>query len=242
MPLLAIIRVFGGVPWNHVLSSLCITLTTAIFTGALSFLFSIYNRQAHLVIIRTFLVCFLFYIIPPIILQFLQLLYRVTVIPKTALYYINPFIVMSMDTTLMLRPSSAALTQPWQLHCVIMLGLSSFLLAISTLCVRKVARRQATGQAGIFTTRKERRLANGKGKIKTDRIGRTINIWPVKGPPIALSVLTPPVCVIRPEPVTPTNSRAAPRYPPLIAPAVPSTVTDPASSVTDDVPVTATPP
>jgi ABC-2 type transport system permease protein len=30
LPLLAIVRVFGGVPWNYVVSSLCITLTTVI--------------------------------------------------------------------------------------------------------------------------------------------------------------------------------------------------------------------
>lgn len=184
LPLLAIIRVLGGIPWDYVLSSLCITLTAAIFTGALSFLFSIYNRQAHLVMIRTFLVCFLFYIMPPLILQLLRFVYQVTIIPDSVLYYINPFIAMNSETFRMLRPSSVAFTQSWQLHCAIMLGLASFLLTISTLCLRKVARRQATGQAGIFATRKERRLTYGKGRMKADSMARTINIWPVKGPPI----------------------------------------------------------
>ena len=43
LPLLAIIRVLGGVAWNYVLSSLCITLTAVIFAGALSMHFSISN-------------------------------------------------------------------------------------------------------------------------------------------------------------------------------------------------------
>jgi len=33
LPLLAIVRVFGGVPWGFVISSLCITLTAVIFAG-----------------------------------------------------------------------------------------------------------------------------------------------------------------------------------------------------------------
>ena len=41
LPLLAIIRVMGGVPWNYVISSLCINLTVIIFIGSLSLFFSI---------------------------------------------------------------------------------------------------------------------------------------------------------------------------------------------------------
>jgi ABC-type transport system involved in multi-copper enzyme maturation permease subunit len=38
LPLLAIIRIFGGVPWDYVISSVCITLTAAVLVGALSLL------------------------------------------------------------------------------------------------------------------------------------------------------------------------------------------------------------
>jgi len=53
LPLLAIIRVMGGVPWNYVISSLCITLTTVIFVGSLSLFYSIFCRRAYAVIIMT---------------------------------------------------------------------------------------------------------------------------------------------------------------------------------------------
>ncbi|MCK4624610.1 MAG: ABC transporter permease subunit, partial [Phycisphaerae bacterium] len=46
----------------------------------------------------------------------------------------------------------------WPLHCVIMLGGSALVLAACVRIVRKVALRQATGAAGVFTTRKQRRL------------------------------------------------------------------------------------
>jgi len=53
LPMLAIVRIFGGVPWNYVLSSLCITLTAVIFAGSLSLHFSINDRRAYVVIIKT---------------------------------------------------------------------------------------------------------------------------------------------------------------------------------------------
>jgi ABC-type transport system involved in multi-copper enzyme maturation permease subunit len=48
LPLLAIVRIFGGVPWDYIISSLCITLTTVAFVGSLSLLFSIFSRRSLL--------------------------------------------------------------------------------------------------------------------------------------------------------------------------------------------------
>ena len=51
MPVLAIIRVFGGIPWQFVFSSFCITLTAVIFAGSLSLLFStIYRNSYHVIV------------------------------------------------------------------------------------------------------------------------------------------------------------------------------------------------
>jgi ABC-type transport system involved in multi-copper enzyme maturation permease subunit len=184
LPLLAIIRAFGGVPWDFVISSFCITLSVAIFTGAVGLLFSIYNKQTHTVILGTLFACFLFYVVPSLILQLLRFTYNVLIVPETVLFYINPFIAMSSVTDRMVTPSSAVLQQSWLLHCAIMSCLSTLLLGISMLCIRSVGRRQATGQAGILLTRKERRLADRKNKINTCSIARLKKIRPVKGPPI----------------------------------------------------------
>jgi len=190
LPLLSIIRLFGGVPWNFVISSLCITLSAAIFTGALSLLFSIYNRQTHTVIIGTLFTCFLFYIVPSLILQLLRFAYNVSLFPETVLFYINPFIAIDTLTEQMLTPTSVALRQSWLMHCAIMSGLSALLLAISMLCIRSVGRRQATGQAGVLLTRKERRLADRKNRINTAKTKRIKKILKVKGPPIIWREIT----------------------------------------------------
>ena len=65
LPLLAIVRVFGGVPWDFLVSGLCVTLTTSLFVGSLSLLFSIFTRRAYSVIIVTILAMgFLFAVLP----------------------------------------------------------------------------------------------------------------------------------------------------------------------------------
>jgi ABC-type transport system involved in multi-copper enzyme maturation permease subunit len=184
LPLLAIIRVMGGVPWDYVVSSLCMTLTAAIFAGSVSMIFSITNRHSHSVIVRTVLICFLFYIGPPVVLQLVQFAYQVRIVSDATLFYVNPFIAMGFASQSMLSPASVGFALSWPLHCVIMLGLSALLLAFSTFCIRRVGLRQATGQAGIFLSRKERRKADGHLRPKTVLYGVSRRIRPVKGPPI----------------------------------------------------------
>jgi ABC-type transport system involved in multi-copper enzyme maturation permease subunit len=184
LPLLAIIRVMGGVPWDYVVSSLCMTLTAAIFAGSVSLAFSITNRHSHSVIVRTVLVCFLFYFGPPIVVQLLQFAYQVRIVGEATLFYVNPFIAMGFASQCMLSPVSVGQAFSRPLHCVIMLGISSLLLIFSTLCVRKVGLRQATGQAGLFLSRRERRKADGKNRKKANSLMISRQIRRVKGSPI----------------------------------------------------------
>ncbi|TKJ33967.1 MAG: hypothetical protein CEE38_19170 [Planctomycetes bacterium B3_Pla] len=184
MPLLAIVRVFGGVPWDYVVLSLCVTFTAAIFTGSVSLLFSTYNRKTHAVIVRASSVCFLFYIGPSLIVGLLEFAYDVRIVSGSTLSYINPFIIMGVATANMLSSSAAGLAQSWSLHCAIMAGISILLLALTTMCVRRVGLRQATGQAGIFSSRKERRAANARRRAKPGPAAISGRIRSVKGPPI----------------------------------------------------------
>jgi ABC-type transport system involved in multi-copper enzyme maturation permease subunit len=166
-PILAIIRVFGGVPWNYVLSSICITLTSAIFAGSLSLFFSIYSCQSQSVIARTVLACFFLYAIPLIVYQIvgpgiLGYNYFYKLIPRFGLFFINPFLQMISITRSMNSPSPSVGNTYWLLHCVAMLGLSAALMTWSSISVRKTGLRQITGQAGLFLTRRERKIADKK--------------------------------------------------------------------------------
>ncbi len=47
LPLLAIVRVFGGVPWGFIVTGVCLTFSTAVFAGSLSLLASTWLPRAH---------------------------------------------------------------------------------------------------------------------------------------------------------------------------------------------------
>jgi ABC-type transport system involved in multi-copper enzyme maturation permease subunit len=173
LPLLAIVRIFGGVPWNYVLSSLCITLTAVIFAGSLSLYFSINNRRTYVVIIKTiFTLGVLFFFIPTITgVLFIPRWLPGMSTPTTAfplliaVIHINPFAAMSVNTAMMISSSTPRLmlmfaVTPigvsffyWPLHCVLMLGASALLIAMCVKVVRKVALRQAVGQIESVTNR-----------------------------------------------------------------------------------------
>ena len=189
LPILSIVRVFGGVPWGYVISGLCITLTAAVFAGSISLLLSIYTRHAHSVIVRTILICFLLYVAPPGVFALLRIAYGVVGV-DAVFPYINPFVAMSIHTGQMLAPSSVASGMIWPVHCAIMLGGSAFLLAVSTVSVRSAALRQAAGQTGAFSSWRERRAARRNRRTKVVPLVTAGKIRRVKGPPIIWKEMT----------------------------------------------------
>ena len=168
LPLLAIVRVFGGVPWGYVVSSLCITLTTIIFAGSLSLLFSIFTRKAYVVIIVTCVTLGVIFALLPLGIYAIWdvALTNTTVSEKSllaGLYLPNPYCNMFFNTMTMADPRAAARmpTFVWPLHCGIMLAASAVILFISVISVRRVALRQAAGQVGP-SSRKSR---SGKNAV-----------------------------------------------------------------------------
>ncbi len=169
LPLLAIIRVFGGVPWNYVVSSLCITLTTVIFVGSLSLFFSVFSRKAYAVILVTILTLFVVFGVLPYLCGVLWYLLthswpspRLTAI----IFFANPYGVLMYKTAMMASPMGAGgiggpATRLWYVHCGIMLAVSSVILFLSVCVVRRVALRQATGQSDASPSKK----AKSSGKV-----------------------------------------------------------------------------
>ena len=143
LPLLAIVRVFGGVPWHYVLTSLCITVSAVIFVGSLSLFFSIFSRRAYAVIILTILTLgSLFALLP-----FMTGMLCNTITghwPRKALteliFYPNPYFVLASNTEVMMSPRGVgSYNVSWSLHCGIMLAASALVLSLSVIMVRKVA-------------------------------------------------------------------------------------------------------
>lgn len=146
LPLLAIVRIFGGVPWDFVVSAACVTFTAVIFAGSLSLLLSISGRRSYAVILKTlFILGTLFGFLPALIEYFLQGTVFISLIPS-AFYYPNPFGVMFQITNQMLNPGAFTVQFNWLLHCAIMFTASAFNIALAVKFVRKAALAQAVGQ------------------------------------------------------------------------------------------------
>ena len=196
LPLLAIIRVMGGVPWNYVISSLCITLTTVIFVGSLSLFFSIFSRRAYAVIIMTIMTLGTIFALVPLGLYAVWGLTNPAISEKslfTIFFMPNPYCSMFINTIAMVEPRSAATLTfySWPLHCGIMLAASALLLFFSVFIVRKVALRQATGQLDSSSGKRRSRRA-----AKRDRAGQQAfagTIRRVIGPPIIWKELRSPM-------------------------------------------------
>ena len=196
LPLLAIIRVMGGVPWNYVISSLCITLTTIIFVGSLSLFFSIFSRRAYVVIIVTIITLGTIFALLPLGLYAVWDITNPTISERsvfTMIFLPNPYCSMFINTMAMAQPRTAAVMTfySWPLHCGIMLAASVFLLFVSMIMVRRVALRQATGQLdGSSGKRSSRRAANDTGVSQQAFAGA---IRRVVGPPIIWKELRSPM-------------------------------------------------
>ncbi|HUW19701.1 MAG TPA: ABC transporter permease subunit [Sedimentisphaerales bacterium] len=198
LPLLAVVRVFGGVPWDYVISGFCVTFSAAVFAGSLSLFFSIYVKKAHDVVIRTVLACIALYAVLPGLVKLLSSAYAPLKVLDSVLFHTNPFLVMTVQTEkVLLRPSST-FTLHWPLHCVAMICGSALLLALSTLCVRKAGLRQAIGQAGMFASRKERRIANKRLVCGADPAVAPGPIRHVSGPPVIWKETKIPIVAGRP--------------------------------------------
>jgi ABC-type transport system involved in multi-copper enzyme maturation permease subunit len=183
-PVLAIVRVFGGVPWDYIVSSLCITLTAAIFAASVSLLFSIHTKKAHEAASAATTFCGLFYIIPMGLVMALSIKYKFLTVGLPIASYTNPFAVMAENTDAMLLPAATAPAVSWPLHCLVMLVASSINLFLSSISVRTAGRRQAAGQLGLFASKKERKIAKKRITQKTYAQRPASPIKYVKGPPI----------------------------------------------------------
>ncbi|MHC4622678.1 MAG: ABC transporter permease subunit [Planctomycetota bacterium] len=195
LPLLAVVRVFGGVPWKYVISSLCITLTAVIFAGSLSLYFSIGNRRAYVVILKTvFTLGFLYGFVPSMGAALLH-----KVVPMNVLLPVlmlpNPFAAMPFSTIRGLSPGVAggAPFFSWPLHCAIMLAASALVLSVCVKIVRKVALRQAVGQLDPALKPKRRKKQNQPPQKNAERQLATGPIRRITGPPVLWKETNAPI-------------------------------------------------
>jgi len=201
LPLLAVVRVFGGVAWGYLLSSFCITLTAALFAAALSLYRSVKSRRSYIVVVRTVLALWMLYGALPVMLwalfggvvyspsgtfrawltnMGLSTAYLETVVWWFCVHF-NPavaFFANSMALGGGPGPFAAGLFD-WRLHCGVMLVMTLVLISWSAAVVRKVGLRQAVGllKPNKAKRSKRRRSATSVGEVQR----RSRPVWAGSG-------------------------------------------------------------
>jgi ABC-type transport system involved in multi-copper enzyme maturation permease subunit len=149
LPLLAVVRVFGGIAWEYVLAGLSITLTTMLLAASVSLFFSIYHRKSQIVVSRVLMAAGLVYGLLPLLVELLDD-YAISDVLARIVAAVNPFWLMMECTEKVLSPGGAVTAIPWFWHCLISIGITLAFILLATRVVRRVGRRQITGQEDAF--------------------------------------------------------------------------------------------
>jgi ABC-2 type transport system permease protein len=191
LPVLALVRVFGGVPWDYVVAGLCITLSGSIFAGSLSLLCSITNRHAY----QAVLAVGLWYIVVWGVLTWTLMLLPMTGFRRyawvaQALSLTNPFLALSAQTQAMIGASTrVGASVPLLWHCLTILGLAVVILALSVWKMRRVALVQQGGPS------RAARVWNRRGAARPRAASEPIRR--VKGAPVIWKELCTPLFLAR---------------------------------------------
>jgi len=201
LPILAIVRILGGVSWGYLLSSFCITLTAVLLAGSVSLLFSIWNRRAYAVITRAMFVLASFYFMLPMAIAALFLVPGLTSFGgrsgafshavQGVLAHINPSYAISHVTEQMLSPGGGGRFS-WPIHCLVMLVFSVVVLGSALKVVRQVALRQATGQLDLSENGRKKRRKRGTRSSTAADSSATGRIKRVVGPAVVWKELRAP--------------------------------------------------
>jgi ABC-type transport system involved in multi-copper enzyme maturation permease subunit len=140
MPVLAVVRGMGGVPWGFLTASLCVTVTAVIFAASVSLVLSTVRQQAYSVIVAALGVMFLLYAALPAAVRLCGYVgNRVWSEPvMRAVLAINPFAVFS-ELSALVMGGGATRNVPLPVHCGLMLGLSAILIAAAGWRTRRAA-------------------------------------------------------------------------------------------------------
>jgi len=193
LPLLAFVRVFGGIQWDYIVSALSITLTATIFVGSLSMFLSIKVRRSYLVILTITIFLVIAYILTT------SLMFAFGNSNSTLLsiiLHINPFAAMVQIISTAFPGSRLAATSfSLPLHCLVMGGASIFILFASAFRMRRRALEsflRTDGKKKLHIWK--RNFITSVLKSKSS-LSETRSIRPVTGSPIIWKELPKPFAV-----------------------------------------------
>ena len=198
LPLLTVVRVFGGVPWAYVVSGLCITLSTMVFVGSLSVLLSVTDRQAHHVTTTVIFWCLILWGGVPALLTLLSAAGYVNAAAIPAVLMItNPFAALLTQTSAMLAAPTPGAAVSWRFHCLMLLGAAAVISIVAVWRVRRVTLVSILARAGgRHASRSKARREGATGRTRTG-VRAWTPIRRVKGAPIVWKELCRPQFLTR---------------------------------------------
>lgn len=141
LPFLAIVRIFGGVPWDYVFSSVCMTLTATLLVGTLSLLLSMTYRHGYSAILATIVICLVLFGALSGLLNMLAVK-GVFILDGQAtqslLAMANPYVAFAASNAKFLQAGVPTFFS-WPLHCLLMLAVTAVLIAVAVWRVRRTA-------------------------------------------------------------------------------------------------------
>jgi ABC-type transport system involved in multi-copper enzyme maturation permease subunit len=147
LPLMGVVRVLGGVPWGFLLSGVCLTVTAAALTGAVSMFFSIICRRAYLSMLATLgVVLALHVVLGGVVAMIIAIVSAVGGINLWAVaLYPNPLAALIYECVVLMNPAKSAPGYYWPLHCVAMGAATGGVLKLCEILVRRSGIRKAIG-------------------------------------------------------------------------------------------------
>ncbi|MHC4475862.1 MAG: ABC transporter permease subunit [Planctomycetota bacterium] len=192
LPLLAVVRVFGGMSWEYVVSSVCITFTAMLFAGSLSLFLSIWIRRPYVIILIILVVLVLAYGLSA---------YQAQIAVATgsamggAMVLVNPVAVM-MATSIPAFTGAGGATISWPVHCLIMLVGSLVVLAAAVVRTRRgalaVSSGVSEGRLSSMLRPIRDQIVLGRGRHAPSGLVRPVEgsplVWKELGRPLSASV------------------------------------------------------
>ena len=130
-PFLALVRVWGGIPWDYLVSTLTVTLCVIICLAVLSQFLALWIERPHKIVLLLLSLMIIGYVSG-------FLLVRLGQLSRGMLLVVNPWAVFTALSMGFSR-AGAAVRAPWQIHCLLMLGIASVFFLASLFCLRRRA-------------------------------------------------------------------------------------------------------
>jgi ABC-type transport system involved in multi-copper enzyme maturation permease subunit len=183
LPLLAIIRILGGVPWSFLIQGLTVTLASVIFVAAVTLFFSTLCRRAYTVVLATLIGLGVLFVVFPFA-ALIIVWHGVFDEFARAFSFIHPGALLYRCTDYMFSPRGRAIVTTVPLgFCAIWLLVGTLaLLRSSRRLVYQVALRRAMGDPTFLTYL--RRSDPGSEVVEGAMEGPAGRIRRVVGPPM----------------------------------------------------------